>query len=183
MDFSKVATDTAESMDALVKYILSLNLSPVEKKRRLVRAFKIIGTSFYTKLFGAASEVFDSTAITTLVDLDDNQIDRLANKLVQNYVLGRETDYLVKDYYDSELGRAQHEAFQNAISLDKHPTLERIVVGETCQWCWDRAGVMTYPSGEDFARHRDCDCMFIVSGYNTRNGLLKNYVKAKKEQI
>ena len=180
MDFSKVATDTAESMDALVKFILSLNISPFEKKRRLVQAFRIVGASFYEKLFNASSEVFDSTAITTLVDLDESQISRLADKLVQNYVLGREIDYLVKDYYDSELGRAQYEAFQNAVSLGKHPTLERTVVGETCQWCCDHAGTISYPSGEDFARHRDCDCLFVVSGYNTRNGLLKNYVKEKR---
>ena len=180
MDFSKVATDTAESMDTLVKFILSLNIDPAEKKRRLGQAFRIIGSQFYTQLFEASSEVFDSTAITTLVDLDYNQIDRLSNKLVQNYVLGREVDYLVKDYYDSELGRAQNEAFQNALSLNKHPTLERIVVGETCQWCWDHAGTFTYPSGEDFRRHRDCNCLFIVSGYNTRNGVLNNYVKEKK---
>lgn len=180
MDFSKVATDTAESMDALVKFILSLDISPDDKKARIARAFRIVGTEFYTKLYGATSAVLDSMAISTLVNLDYNQIDRLADKLIQNYVLGREIDYLVKDYYDSELGRAQNEAFQNAISLDKHPTLERIIVGETCGWCIDKAGVHLYPSGEDFARHRDCDCIFKVSGYNTRNGILKNYVKEKK---
>lgn len=179
MEFSKVATDTAESMDRLVKFILSLDISPNEKKRRLAIAFRTVGARFYAQMFEATSEVFDSMAITTLINLDYDQIDRLSEKLVQNYVLGREVDYLVKDYYDSELGRAQHEAFQNALSLDKHPTLERIVVGETCRWCIDRAGVKLYPSGEDFARHRDCDCMFIVSGYNTRNGLLNNYVKEK----
>lgn len=51
------------------------------------------------------------------------------------------------------------------------------MVGETCQWCWDHAGTFVYPSGEDFVRHRDCDCLFVVSGYNSRNGILKNYVK------
>lgn len=181
MDFSKVATDTAESMDALVKFILSLDIDPDDKKGRIAKAFRIVGSEFYSKLYGANSEVFDSTAIKTLIDLDYNQIDRLANKLVQNYVLGREIDYLVKDYYDSELGRAQDEAFQNALSMDKHPTLERIVVGETCPWCIDKAGVHLHPTGEDFARHRDCDCIFKVSGYNTRNGILKNYVKEKRK--
>lgn len=180
MEFSKVATDTAESMDTVVKYILSLDIDPIEKKARLAKAFRIVGSEFYSKLYGANSEVFDSMAIGTLINLDYNQIDRLADKLVQNYVLGREIDYLVKDYYDSELGRAQNEAFQNALSLDKHPTLERIIVGETCSWCVAKAGVHLYPSGEDFARHRDCDCIFKVSGYNSRNGILKNYVKEKK---
>ncbi len=180
MDFSKVATDTAKGMKDLVAYILSLNISPADKKGSIARAFRTVGSKFYSQLFEASSEIFDSRAITTLINLDYNQISRLSEKLVQNYVLGREIDYLIKDYYDSELGRAQHEAFQNALSLNKHPTLERIVVGETCQWCWDHAGTFTHPSGEDFARHRDCNCMFIVSGYNTRNGLLKNYVKEKK---
>lgn len=180
MDLSNVATDTAESMDVLVKYILSLDISPDTKKNAIAKAFRTVGSRFYVQLFNASSEIFDSTAITTLINLDYDQIDRLSAKLLQNYVLGREVDYLVKDYYDSELGRAQHEAFQNALSLNKHPTLERIVVSETCDWCWDHAGVFTYPSGEDFARHRDCNCMFIVSGYNTRNGVLKNYVKEKR---
>ena len=177
MEFSKVATDTAESMDAVVKYILSLDIDPTEKRSRLAKAFRIVGKEFYEQMFGATSEVFDSSSIKTLAKLDDNQIDRLAKKLVQNYALGREISPLVKDFYDSELGKAQSEAFQNALSLNKHPTLERIIVGETCSWCVEKAGVHLYPSGEDFARHRDCDCVFIVSGYNSRNGILKNYNK------
>lgn len=181
MDFSKVATDTAESMDALVKYILSLNISPADKRARIAKAFRVIGSVFYRQMFDASSELFDSQAIQTLAELDEDQINRLSAKLVQSHNLGRMADYLVKDYYDSELGRAEYEAFQNAISLGKHPTLRRVVVGETCQWCWGKAGEYIYPSGEDFARHRDCDCMFIVSGYNSRNGLLKNYVKEKKK--
>lgn len=69
------------------------------------------------------------------------------------------------------------EVFQNVLSLDKHPTLTRVIVGETCTWCIDRAGTHIHPSGEDFARYRNCDCLFVVSGYNSRNGILKNYVK------
>lgn len=178
MEFSKVATDVAKSMRAVVNYILELGISPDEKVARLVKAFRIVGNDFYKQMFDANSRVFDSAALDTLgFDNSDGQIERLAEKLVQNYNLGRQTDTLVKDFYDSELGQAQSEAFRNAVSLEKHPTLTRIMVGETCKWCQSMAGVHVNPTGEMFARHADCDCIFKVSGYNSRNGLLTNYRK------
>ena len=38
----------------------------------------------------------------------------------------------------------------------------------------------TYPDSELFARHDNCDCLFIVRGYNSRNGILTNYRKARQ---
>lgn len=181
INFSLVATDTAESMDAVVKYILGLNISPADKTKRLSKIFNLVGSDFYYQMFEANSQLFDSTAIgsTDFGEMTD-QIERLSRKIVQNYNLGRETDTLVKDFYDSALGRAQSEAFVNAISLDKHPTLTRTMIGETCDWCKGLAGVWISPTDELFRRHADCDCLFTVSGYNSRNGILDNYVKKKK---
>lgn len=180
MEFSKVASDTAKEMRKVVNYILDLNISPDDKISRLIKSFNAVGQDFYDQMFSANSELFDSEAIKSLgFSNPEDQIQRLSVKIVRNYNLGRETDALVKDFYDSALGMAQKEAFDNANSLGKHPTLTRIVVGETCQWCISKAGTYTYPSGEDFARHADCDCIFRVSGYNSRNGLLTNYIKKK----
>ena len=180
INFSPVATDTAESMDETVKYILNLNITPAEKVKRLNAVFNLVGSDFYVQMFDANSQLFDSTAIgTDYFDMTE-QIDHLANKLVQNYNLSRPIDTLVKDFYDSALGKAQNEAFRNALSLDRHPTLTRTMVGETCRWCKDRAGVFVDPDPELFTRHADCDCLFTVSGYNSRNGILNNYNKRKE---
>lgn len=178
MDFSGVTIDTAEGVGAAVDYILDLNISPSDKKARIAKVMEAIGNDFHNQLYTAASEVFDSTAISTVgYDNADAQVQRLADKVVRNYALSREVKPLIQEYYDSLLGKAQSEAFQNALSMQKHPTLERIVIGETCEWCESKAGTHINPSGEDFSRHKRCDCLFKVSGFNSRNGLLTNYVK------
>lgn len=178
MDFSKVATDTSKQMQKVVDFILSLNISPAEKRRRLTIAFGIVGNDFFGKMFADNSLLFDSTAIGTLgFENKDDQIERLSAKLVQNDNLTRKNNAIVKEFFDSVLGAAQYEAFENGKSLGKVPTLTRRLVGETCRWCIDRAGTFLYPDGELFARHDNCDCLFIVSGYNSRNGILTNYRK------
>lgn len=181
MNFSPTATDIAIQMEKVVDYILSLDITPAEKKARLIKAFGIVGNEFFNKMFIDNSILFDSTAIKSLgFSNPEDQIERLSAKLVQDYNLGRETNPTVKGFFDSVLGAAQKEAFDNGISLGKVPTLTRRIVGETCRWCIDRAGTFIYPEGELFARHDNCDCLFIVSGYNSRNGILTNYRKAKE---
>ena len=178
MDFSGVTDDIAPRVASAIQYILTLGISPADKERRIIRVIQNIGVNYHNQMYGAASDIFDSAAIKTAgLANPDGQIQRLANKIVRNYSLGRETSELVTEYYNTILGRAQYEAFENAISMQRVPTLTRQIVGETCKWCNSKAGVKLNPTGEDFARHRKCDCLFIVSGYNTRNGLLENYVK------
>lgn len=185
MDFRGVVQDTAKQMQEVVDFILSLDISPESKMVRLQNAFHVVGSEFYSQLFSAVSEVFDSTAIASLgLQMADDQIYSLSLKLVRNYGLGRETSSIVTDFYDSVLGNAQNEAFRNAVSLEKHPTLtRRLVSGATkpknCRWCEKRAGTYIDPEPEDFTRHAHCDCMFIVKGFNSRNGLLTNYKKGK----
>lgn len=180
MNFSDVATDVSKQMQEVVDYILALDISPTEKRRRLINAFGIVGNEFFGKMFADNSELFASEAIGTLgYQNPEDQIERLASKLVQNYNLGRKTEEIVKGFYDSVLGDAQKEAFENARSLRRVPTLTRSLVGETCEWCVARTGTFTNPDGELFTRHDNCDCLFIVSGYNSRNGILTNYKKGK----
>jgi len=180
MDFHPVAIDTASNILPAVKYILDLNISPDDKKARIAKITNLVGSDFYIQMFNANSEVFDSAAIgTTDYSQMTDQIDNLATKLVRQHSLSRVIDPIVQEFYDSALGKAQEEAFRNAISLDKHPTLTRSLVGETCDWCRDLVGTHVYPDAKYFARHDNCDCLIVVSGYNTRNGILNNYVKQK----
>lgn len=181
MNFSPAATDIGKQMVKVVDYILSLNISPMDKRARLVKAFGIVGREFFDKMFNDNSELFASEAIGTLgFQNPDDQVERLAAKLVQNDSLGRENKAIVKGFFDSTLADAQRQAFNNAKSLGKVPTLRRIMVGETCSWCADRAGTWINPDGDYFARHDHCDCLLITSGFNSRNGILTNYRKATK---
>lgn len=180
MNFSGVAKDLGRQMEKVVGFILGLDISPAEKRLRLTRAFGIVGNEFFDKMFKDNSYLFDSEAIGTMgFQNPEDQIERLSAKLVQNYNLGRKTDEIVVGFFDSVLADAQHEAFENGKSLGKVPTLTRSLVGETCGWCRDRVGTFTYPDSELFARHDNCDCLFIVRGYNSRNGILTNYRKAR----
>ena len=178
VNFHPVSIDTAKNVMPAIKYILGLDISAADKRARIKTVLDLIGSDYYAQMFGASSEVFDSAAIDTMgyTEMDD-QVSRLATKLVRQNALGRPVDAMVKSFYDSLLGSAQEEAFRNAISLDKHPTLTRTMVGETCAWCQALAGTHVYPDGDLFRRHANCDCLLVTSGYNSRNGVVNNYVK------
>lgn len=182
MNFSGTATDIGKQMAKVVDYILGLNISPADKKARLIKAFGIVGNEFFDKMFFDNSVLFDSTAIRSLGFTNpENQIERLSSKLVQNYNLGRKNDPMVRGFFDSVLADAQREAFDNGKSLGKVPTLTRYTVGKCCDWC-DKMAYRTFlnPGPQEFARHDNCDCLFVVRGYNSRNGILTNYRKARK---
>lgn len=179
MNFSNIAKDLGNQALSTINYILTLKISDSEKRAMLTRLFSQTGYAFYNKMFNDSSELFDSTALKTVGFQNPNsQIERLSAKLVQNNNLGRKTESIIREFYDSVLGDAQNESFRNARSLGKHPTLTRILRGETCAWCRARTGTFINPDGEMFARHDNCDCLFITKGFNSRNGILKNYTKS-----
>lgn len=180
MEFSGVSLDTSKNVFETIKYILGLNISLDDKRSRVIKVLRLVGTSFHTKMFDDNSRIFDSTALKTIGVDDSSQSARLATKLIRNYSLGRSSDPLVGSYFDTLLGQAQMEAFENAVSMQKVPTLTRSLVGEVGKWCWcpDLAGTYTNPRPDMFKRHTKCDCLFTVSGYNTRNGILNNYRKS-----
>lgn len=182
MNFSPVAKDMSKQMIKVVNYILGLDISPDEKRARLSKAFWIVGYDFFNKMFTDNSKLFDSTALESLgFQNPDDQIERLSSKLVQNHNLDRRYTPIVQGFFDSVLADAQHEAFNNGRSMGKVPTLTRYTVGKCCEWCENLAGkTYLYPEGEVFARHDNCDCLFIVKGFNSRNGILTNYRKASK---
>lgn len=178
MDFRGIAEDTATNTQDLVNYVLALNLSPEDKEVLLVEIFRTTGRAFADKAFADVSLLVDSDIGGEILIDEDNQVARLAQKIVRDGAFELDDGRITKEYYDVLLARAEETAFRNAQSLEKHPTLERRATGrETCAWCEDRVGVFPYPDPELFSRHDDCDCIFIVSGYNSRNGVLKNYKK------
>lgn len=179
VDFSGVSGDMEERAAAAVRQILAMDASPEYKKKRLLELLRRTGNAYHDQLFEASSEVFDSTAIQAARHDAKEQAERLATKLMRNNALNRETiDRLMGSYYNSLQGSAQEEAFRNAQSMQKHPTLTRSVNGVgDCKWCVSKSGTYTNPKGDDFRRHAKCDCKFEVSGYRSRNGELRNYSK------
>lgn len=178
MDFSGIVEDTANGVYNIIVDVLRMDISPDTKINQIQAVLSQVGAQFGQKMFDDVSRLFGSSAIKSSIPYSENdQVYTLAQKIVRDSAFALDDKPLVKEYGDVILGRAQHSAFENARSLDRHPTLTRRMRGETCQWCVDRAGTFTDPPAELFARHDNCDCLFIVSGYNSRNGVLKNYKK------
>lgn len=180
MEFTITAKTTGAEVSKIVDFILKQNWDKNTKARYLRRLFKLTGTSFFDKLFELNSDLLDSTALSSLgLDDYDLQIEQLSYKLVQNYNLTRETKPITTEFYYSVMGKAQYEAFDNAVSLGKHPTLTRSIRGETCPWCIRLAGTYTYPTNDMFRHHERCDCAFTVNGFKTRNGTYIGHVPGR----
>lgn len=181
MDFSGIVEDTTNGVYEIINDVLRMNIAPEVKIQQIQSVLTQVGERFGQKMFNDVSQLFDSTAINSFVPYnEDAQVYRLAQKIVRDSAFNLNDKYIVKEYHDVLLGRAEFEAFENAKSLEKHPTLTRRMRGETCDWCVNRAGTFVDPDPSLFSRHHDCDCLFIVSGYNSRNGVLKNYSKRSK---
>lgn len=179
MDFRGVVEDTADEVQDLIEEILRLDISPDAKIEQIELVFAMTGTVFANQMFGDISYLLDSTAILSTIETNRNdQIAFLAQKIVRDSAFSLNDKRITTEYFDVLLARAEDAAFRNANSLEKHPTLTRYIVGETCDWCVKLAGVHTDPDYDVFARHDDCDCKFVVSGYKSRNGRLDNYTKA-----
>ena len=178
MDFSGVVEDTTNGVFNIIQDVLRMNIAPDVKIQQIQAVLTQVGERFGQKMFEDVSRLFDSSAIKSTIAYSENdQVYTLAQKIVRDSAFELDDKPIVKEYHDVLLGRAQYDAFENARSLDKHPTLTRRLRGETCEWCRVRTGTFTDPDPELFARHDNCDCLFIVSGYNSRNGVLKNYKK------
>lgn len=175
-----IVDDISPRLSNAIESILASGLDLTTKKNRVQLLLAGIGAHFKSKAFTDTSTIFDSDiAGGNFTDDESLQSLSLAVKVARNYALERDFRQLVSSYLSSLLGSAKYEAFTNAVSLGKHPTLTRSIVSETCDWCESKAGVHVNPTREDFKRHTDCDCRFVVTGYNTRNGEIKNYRKRR----
>lgn len=175
-----IVDDISPRLSNAIESILASGLDLTTKKNRIQLLLAGIGAHFKSKTFTDASTIFDSDiAGGNFTDDESLQSLSLAVKVARNYALERDFRQLISSYLSSLLGSTKYEAFTNAVSLGKHPTLTRSIVSETCNWCESKAGVHVNPTREDFKRHTDCDCRFVVTGYNTRNGEIKNYRKRR----
>ena len=72
-----------------------------------------------------------------------------------------------------DINKAIAAILHEGISPDKKIEL----IADVLKQCQKKAGVYVDPTSDDFKRHHKCDCVFEVSGYNSRNGVLKNFKK------
>ena len=140
--------------------------------------FREVGQSVYSKIYDMNAFDFE-ISYTTGPGPDDRYygLAKKASYAVSAGNLGM-IEY-VKNFIDSTIAKAQGDAFKYARQSGKHPTVTRRTIGKTCDWCRERAGTYTDPGPDIFQRHGGCDCEIITEGYNSRNGLLNNYVKPK----
>lgn len=184
MDFSIVTKDILANLLIAENKILKMNLSPKDKRLYILRLFKEVGSSFYLKMFNDNSFIFDSTAIATLgnptIEIDARVA---AVDVVRQYALERNTDVATQSFLNTQIAKAQQEAFNNAVSLEKHPTVTRKLTGrDNCDFCRSLAGTHYYTEGSDYLFRRcctNCDCIIKVAGFNSRNGIVNNYMKKK----
>lgn len=140
--------------------------------------FREVGTAVYNKVYDM--NAFDFEIPHTQGPGIDERYYGLAKVTSDSISTGKlGIDEYVRNFLDNIAGKAQKDAFKNAAQSGKRPTVTRRIVGETCKWCRSLEGTYVDPDPEVFARHGSCDCEIITEGYNSRNGLLNNYVKPK----
>lgn len=163
---------------AVMALINNPEIDPEVRQRNQEIMFRQVGNAVYDKIYDM--NAFDMEIPHTRgPGIDDRYygLAKVTSSSVSAGVVG--VHEYVKNYIDSVIAMAQRDAFTNAAQSGKRPTLTREIVNETCEWCRSKAGVHVDPDPSLFARHGGCDCRLTTSGYNSRNGLLENYVKPK----
>jgi hypothetical protein len=153
-------------------------IDPEVRQRNQEIMLRQVGQQIYAKIYDM--NAFDMEIPHTTGPGIDDRYYGLA-KVASNSVAAGSVGVLdyVKNYIDSTIAKAQQDAVKNAFQSGKYPTVVREIVKETCPWCREKAGEYVDPPSDVFHRHSGCDCRITTAGYNSRNGLLKNYVKPK----
>lgn len=178
MDYTKFTKTILAKVLAAMALINNPEVSPEVRQLNQEILFKEVGQAVYAKIYDMNAYDFEIMH-TNGPGIDDRfyGLAKVASASVSAGTLGL-TDY-VKNYIDTTIAMAQHDAVKNARQSGKHPTVTRKLNGETCKWCANLAGEYTNPPSNVFARHSGCDCSIITKGFKSRNGELKNYVKPK----
>lgn len=181
MDYTKLANSIAPKVLLLARLINNPEISPSIRRYNQEMALREIGRSIYEKIYDMNAFDFEIEH-TQGVGMDDRYImlAKIASDSVSTGGVGLLESQL-KNFVMSSIDKAQHDAVNTAIQSGKHPTVQRYEIGNCCGWCKSKVGTFTNPTPDIFARHRDCDCVIKTSGYKSRNGLLKNYAKAKSK--
>ena len=175
MNYAGLNDTIVNKVMAAMALINNPEIDPEVRQLNQEILFREVGAAVYAKVYSMNAYDMEITH-TTGPGIDDRYygLAKVASSSVSAGVAPMPD--LVRNYLDSTAAQAQHDAMKTAKQSGKHPTVTRSLVGETCAWCASKAGTYTNPSREIFARHRGCDCRIETSGYNSRNGTLKNYV-------
>lgn len=179
MDYGIFTQTILDKTLAVMGLINNVEIEPEIRQRNQEIMLRQVGNAVYAKIYDM--NAFDMEIMhTTGKGIDDRYygLAKVASNSVSAGAVGLQ-EY-VKNYIDSVIAMAQQDAFINAKQSGKRPTLIREIVSETCEWCRSKAGVHVDPDPSYFARHGGCDCRLVTEGYNSRNGLLNNYVKPKE---
>lgn len=175
MNYAGLNTTIIAEVMAAIALINNPEVDPEVRQLNQEILLREVGTSVYNKVYDMSA--FDlEISHTQGTGIDDRYygLAKVASGTVSAGAVGLE-EY-VRNYLDTMASKAQHDSFKTAKQSNKHPTVTRKLVGETCDWCTSLAGTYTNPSADVFKRHGGCDCLIITEGYNSRNGKLKNYV-------
>ena len=179
MDYGIFTGTILDKVLAAMALINNPEIDPEVRQLNQEILFRQVGNVVYSKIYDM--NAFDMEIPHTRGPGIDDRYYGLA-KVASNSVSAGVMplpDY-VKNYIDSVSAKAQQDAFKNAFQSGKYPTVDRQLRGEkTCKWCISKKGQYIDPPADVFHRHRGCDCAIITAGYNSRNGLLDNYVKPK----
>ena len=184
MDFDGLINDATKLTAKLADEVLATNYSPQNKITMLTIVFIRTGRFFATKLANDVSAVFGSEHLTTKPDYGSMaQIGSLALKMTRNSAFGVSAEEIARDYFTNIYARNVEQAFKNANSLGKRPTItRRITDRDHCDWCVARAGTFAAKTfselpTEVFRRHLGCKCEILLSGPGGKSRSLNNYVK------
>lgn len=184
MDFDRLTEDAVKMTTSIADGVLRTNFSPANKIQLLTIAYARVGRAYATKLATDVSTVFGSENLRINPDFGKFvQIEDLATKIVRNSAYGIEPEELTRDYYTNVYARNVEQAFKNANSLGKRPTItRRLTDKDHCEWCAARTGTYTADTfselpTEVFRRHLGCKCEITLSGPGGRSRNLNNYVK------
>lgn len=176
MDYSKFTGTILEKVISAMLVINNPEIAPAIRQRNQEILFQTVGAAVYAKIYDM--NAFDMQIANTIGDGIDNRfygLAKVASASVATGTLG--IDEYVKNFIDNTIGMAQRDAVRNARENGKRPTVTRTESADCCKWCRSKAGTYTDPDSSVFERHGGCDGKITTSGYASRNGLLKNYVK------
>lgn len=178
MDYSKLTDTITKKVMAALALINNPEIDPQIRQLNQEILFREVGAAVYDKVYDMNAYDYEIQH-TKGAGMDDRHygLAKVASASVATGTLG--LGLLVKNYLDTAASKAQYDATVNARQSGKRTRITRKMNGETCDWCESLAGTYENPDSEVFKRHRGCDCSIITEGYNSRNGLLNNYVKSK----
>lgn len=178
MDYTELAERlTPKVMDAIA-ILNNPEIAPDVRQRNQEVLLREVGKSVYNKIY--EMNAFDmDIAHTTGSGIDDRfyGMAKVASNSVSNGKGGLH-EY-IRNYLQNTTAKAQKDAMGNARESGKRPTVTRTESPTACAWCRSKAGTFTDPDGSIFARHGGCRGKIVTSGYNSRNGTLKNYKGGK----